>query len=433
MPGKDRSSLSVWLALSALALALVAIGPRRAHAGASVPFPCPASLEPSVQFWVNAFANYTARDFVVHDRDQVSRVYEVMHLPGDGLPSRGEADAVNSYLKTKYATILNRLATGAQPADEEEQRVASLFKGQPLSAYKLAADNLRVQEGMREQFKQGLLRSRYYRPDMERIFTSFGLPPELVTLAEVESGFYSRARSNAGAVGIWQFTRGTGHQYMRITRYHDDRLNPITETRAAAQLLRANYDELGSWPLAITAYDYGTAGMAHAASLYDSDYSRILRDYDGPHFGFAAKNYYAEFLAALQVHQHEDKYFPDLKYLEAPPPPPIRTDFPHPHLVRRFHHFRHRYRHHLARHHHRRGRVIRVSASAAESPAQRGHSTTQGALAKTAHHPAHHRELAHRYRHRRARRIVTKHHYQRHHHDAIVADRDSGITPEIST
>ncbi|MGH7916806.1 MAG: lytic transglycosylase domain-containing protein [Candidatus Binataceae bacterium] len=426
MPGEDRSSWGVWLALSALTLLLMAIAPRRVCAGNSVPFPCPVAIEPNVQFWVNVFANYTARDFVVHDRDQVSRVYEVMHLPGDGLPSRAEADAVNSYLKTKYATMLNRLAGGASPADEEEQRVASLFKGQPLSAYKLAADNLRVQQGMREQFKQGLLRSRYYRSDMEHIFSSFGLPPELVTLAEVESGFYSRARSNAGAVGIWQFTRGTGHQYMRITRYHDDRLNPITETRAAAELLRANYDELGSWPLAITAYDYGTAGMARAASLYDSDYSRILRDYDGPHFGFAAKNYYAEFLAALRVHQHEDKYFPDLKYLEAPPPPPVRTDFPRPHLVRRirhFGHFRHHYRHHLARHHHRlRRRVARTSAAGAKSPAQRAQSTTHVALAATMHHPTHRR--AHHHTRPKIRRVVSKHQYSRRHHAAAVADRD---------
>ncbi|HXD89694.1 MAG TPA: lytic transglycosylase domain-containing protein, partial [Candidatus Binataceae bacterium] len=170
-------------------------------------------------------------------------------------------------------------------------------------------------------------RSRYYRPTMERIFRTAGLPPELVTLAEVESGFYSRAKSGAGAVGIWQFTRGTGREYMRITRYHDDRLNPTTETEAAAQLLRSNYATLGNWPLAITAYNYGTGGMASASSQYHGDYERIVRSYSGSRFGFASKNYYPEFLAALQIHQYEDQYFPNLKYQDAPAPPPVKTDF----------------------------------------------------------------------------------------------------------
>jgi membrane-bound lytic murein transglycosylase D len=298
-----------------------------AFAATQMPFPRPPAIESNVQFWVDVFSGYGERDFVIHDRDQVWRIYQVMHLPGGGTPGRGDADAIGDYLKVKYANILSRLAAGQPPANYEERRVADLFKGEPLSAYALAAQNLRVQQGMRERFQEGLLRSRYYRPTMERIFRTAGLPPELVTLAEIESGFYSRAKSGAGAVGIWQFTRGTGREYMRITRYHDDRLNPTTETEAAAQLLRSNYATLGNWPLAITAYNYGTGGMANAASQYHSDYERIVRSYSGSRFGFASKNYYPEFLAALQIHQYEDQYFPNLKYQDAPAPPAVKTDF----------------------------------------------------------------------------------------------------------
>ena len=172
-----------------------------------------------------------------------------------------------------------------------------------------------------------LLRSRYYVPTMERIFRTAGLPPELVTLAHVESGFHGASRSSAGAVGIWQFTRGTGKRYMKITRYHDDRLNPERETRAAAQLLRSNYETLGDWPLAITAYNYGTSGVARAAGIYGGDYSQMVRHYQGPHFGFAVKNYYAEFLAAMQVHRYEDKYFPGIEDEPGIRPAPIKTDF----------------------------------------------------------------------------------------------------------
>lgn len=302
---------------------------------AAFPFPRPSAIEPNVKFWVDVFATYGERDFIIVDRDKVWRVYQVLHLPGEGEPSRSDINTINDYLKSKFSSILNRLASGQAPADYEQHRVAALFKGEPLSAYAAAAQNLRVQQGMREQFREGILRSRYYRSTMERIFSDAGLPPELVVLAEIESGFYNRARSSAGAVGIWQFTRGTGQQFMRITRYHDDRLDPATETEAAAKLLRSNYLTFGNWPLAITAYNYGTGGMMQASEQYAGDYARIVRNYDGAHFGFASKNYYAEFLAALQINQFEEAYFPDLRYDEAPPPLPVRTDFAPPRITHR--------------------------------------------------------------------------------------------------
>jgi len=310
-----------------------------------------------------------------------------MHLPGDGDPSREEAAEINDYLKSKYAADLNRLASGQPPATPEEQRIADMFKGEPASAYAAAAMNLRVQEGLREHFREGLLRSRYYRASMERIFRGAGLPPELVTLATVESGFYSRAKSSAGAVGIWQFMRGTGKQYMRITRYHDDRLDPDAETRAAAALLRSDYDELGSWPLAITAYNYGAGGTSVAASEYGGDYNQLVRNFNGPHFGFAARNYYAEFLAALQIHQDEDKYFPDLKYSEIPEPPPVKTDFTPP---RRYAHRSHSGSvHHVSTTHRNSHHAHRTSHSVTQ--ARDTHQKGAGHVVTVSHHSRNHR------------------------------------------
>jgi len=355
----------------------------RAFAGSEVAFPEPLTIQENVKFWVDVFATYGVRDFIVHDRDQVDRVYQVIHLPGDGDPSHEEVADINDYLKTKYAATLNRLAAGQPPADSEEQRIADMFKGEPASAYAAAAQNLRVQEGLREHFREGLLRSRYYRTTMERIFRGAGLPPELVTLATVESGFYSRAKSSAGAVGIWQFMPNTGKEYMRITRYHDDRLDPDAETRAAAALLRSNYDALGSWPLAITAYNYGAGGTSAAASEYGGNYDELVRNYNGPHFGFAARNYYSEFLAALQIHRDEDKYFPDLKYSEIPQPPPVQTDFSPP--PRRY---AHRSRsvsvHHVIARHSRHAHRSGHSVSQARNT---HHVTGHPGVVTAVHHP----------------------------------------------
>jgi soluble lytic murein transglycosylase-like protein len=384
LPGGIRFAARFAGAAGALLAATLVLGGTfnsRAWAGTELPFPRPAAIEPNVEFWVDVFTSYTYRDFIIHDRDDVWKVYQVLHLPGAGEPSRQDVDAINDFLKTKYAETLNRLATGAQPANDEERHIAAMFKGEPLSAYAEAAQNLRVQQGLRERFMMGLLRSRYYRPTMERIFKAAGLPPELVTLAQVESGFHSRAKSGAGAVGIWQFTRGTGKEYLRITRYHDDRLNPEASTRAAAELLRHNYETLGSWPLAITAYNYGTGGTAQAADVYGGNYSQIFKSYNGPHFGFASKNYYAEFLAALQIHRYEEAYFPDLKYAEAPPPPPVNTRVA---AKRTVHHSRTR-----AHSHHAQHSKHTVTSAQPEHHASRRRSRSAYAKASARHHHAH--------------------------------------------
>ena len=47
-------------------------------------------------------------------------------------------------------------------------------------------------------------------------------------------------------------------------RLDDERLDVIKATRAAARILRQNYRMLGSWPLALTAYNYGPYGLKRA-------------------------------------------------------------------------------------------------------------------------------------------------------------------------
>ncbi len=291
-------------------------------------FPRPASIEPNIKFWVNVFAYYSVREFVVHDKDDIWKVYQVLRVPGDGDPTRDDVDWANTYLKTKYADILNRLAQGHQPSTFEEQRVADLFKGEQNPNYAAAAQNLRVQQGMADGFRESLVRARVYLPQIETVFRSFGLPEELALIPTVESGFHLYARSKAGAMGLWQFTRSTGQEYMTVRGRRDDRLDPSKATEAAAQLLLHNHELLGSWPLAITAYNYGTGGTIQAVEATGGgDYSEILRRYYGPHFGFASKNYYSEFLAALQVYQFREAYFPGIDeeepVYEEPPPPPV--------------------------------------------------------------------------------------------------------------
>lgn len=150
---------------------------------------------------------------------------------------------------------------------------------------------------------------------MQQIFQEEGLPIELTYLPLIESSFEVRARSSAGAVGIWQLMRSTGKRFLRVGRTVDERQDPLESTRAAARLLKENYELFGNWPLAITAYNHGRVGILRAVKeIGASDLLEIIRLYESPSFGFASKSFYAEFLAALDVAKRSEEFFPDLEY-----------------------------------------------------------------------------------------------------------------------
>jgi hypothetical protein len=141
-------------------------------------------------------------------------------------------------------------------------------------------------------------------PRILPILRRHNVPEELAALPLVESSFNPHARSKAGAVGLWQFIRATGKNYLSITRRRDDRRDPIRATEAAARLLKHNYEALGSWPLAIMAYNHGKEGIQAARTAVGSSAAEvIIAQYEGPRFGFASRNFYPEFLAALELVQ----------------------------------------------------------------------------------------------------------------------------------
>ncbi|HET6617573.1 MAG TPA: transglycosylase SLT domain-containing protein [Gemmatimonadota bacterium] len=318
MPIRIRSLSSPLAgALCVLVLASTAHAPRaiRAQSLQDDPFAVPVGLESAVEFWKKVYGEWSEDEVTFHDRDDLDIIYRRMDQEKSETPSGYAAnEAAQQAIVDHYRRILLDLATrnpDPRTLSGEYADVHALFgaRGNP-ERWRYAADRIRVQRGLREKFHRGLIHAGQYREHILEIFREEGVPEEIAWLPMVESTFNVEARSKVGAAGVWQFMPGTGRLYMRVDGTVDQRLDPIIAARGAARLLRNNYEGLGSWPLALTAYNHGYYGMRRAvAQVGTNDYMTIRRLYDGPAFGFASKNFFAEFLAALYVAEHAEQYF----------------------------------------------------------------------------------------------------------------------------
>ena len=109
---------------------------------------------------------------------------------------------------------------------------------------------------------------------------------------------------------MWQFTKGAAKTFIPAGDRVDKRLDPFASAIGAARYLSYAYRKLGDWPAAITSYNHGVGGMKRAQNQVGRDFVRIVESYNGPAFGFASRNYYAQFLAAREIAGNPAFYFP---------------------------------------------------------------------------------------------------------------------------
>lgn len=285
-------------------------------------FPVPTGFQRNVDFWIDALARHGSDHVVLHDELDLDVIYAVLDFSGLADSDLSDLEKARRRQREvqeadrRYRAALDGLAEGRSPASEEEQRVEALFSAHPggRQRYREAAVRLRTQTGLRDKFLAAVPRSGLYMSEMERIFASRGLPAELTRMPFVESMFQEGARSKVGAGGIWQFMPTSARPHLALGIEVDERYDPLRATEAAAAVLADNHAALGSWPLAITAYNSGKGGMLRAVrELGTRDPGEILSRYRSRIFGFASRNFYTEFLAAATIYENREHFFPGVE------------------------------------------------------------------------------------------------------------------------
>ena len=279
-------------------------------------FPAGPVVRSQADFWVKVFRRYKSSATIIHDPEYVDVIIDVVDYESfkekynEGRPfTRNEKRDILSRYIERYQIAINRLQKIGKKALEYgpmEQRILQVYSKRKETLSRLFTEEiyLRTQPGLADEFARAAERADSYLPYMERIFKKQRLPTDLTRIAFVESMFNREALSKVGASGVWQFMPGTAKLFMTVNNYIDERRSPLKASYGAAMLLEQNHRHLKAWPLAVTAYNHGAAGMQKAARKAGSrDLDDIIRRYDGPSFGFASRNFYSEFLAARQVYR----------------------------------------------------------------------------------------------------------------------------------
>ena len=149
-----------------------------------------------------------------------------------------------------------------------------------------------------------------YFPMFEEILDKYDLPLELKYLPIIESAFNPRARSRAGAVGLWQFMYYTGKMYgLEINSLVDERMDPYKSADAAARFLKDLYDKYGDWYLVLAAYNAGPGNVNKAIrrSGGKTDFWQIY-----PYLPRETRGYVPAFISMVYImnYAQEHNYYP---------------------------------------------------------------------------------------------------------------------------
>jgi membrane-bound lytic murein transglycosylase D len=271
----------------------------------------PPELAQRVAFWEGIFQLYDSQTVLIHDFKNPQFIIDILPFSKMAeaksdptlLKSQMQKTVSDRYMKRYQLAMAKFKSVGieAKNLGSMEMRIYEVYRRDPIALQSLLSGGatLRQQRGLSDIFKHAADKAQDFLPYFENEFRAAGVPEELTRIVFVESMFNEQALSKVGASGMFQFMRGTAKSYMMVNHLIDERNSPVKAARAAALLLKSNYEELRSWALAVTAYNHGRGGMSRAVkTMRSTSLPYIIDRYNGPSFGFASQNFFAEYSAA---------------------------------------------------------------------------------------------------------------------------------------
>ncbi|MGB5942549.1 MAG: LysM peptidoglycan-binding domain-containing protein [Leeuwenhoekiella sp.] len=224
-------------------------------------------------------------------------------------------ELVNTMLYDSIAAVLNRhnysdpYTLAELPTDTLKSRLAKLNAKTPFDvSYNPSLESvIKMYLGRNRPLMNRLVGlSAFYFPTFEETLDRTNLPLELKYLPLVESALQPRARSWAGATGMWQFMYSTGKMYdLNVSSYVDERMDVSKATDAAAAYLSRLHAMFGDWNLALAAYNSGPGNVNKAIrrSGGNTDYWSLRR-----HLPRETAGYVPAFLAVLYLSEYSEEH-----------------------------------------------------------------------------------------------------------------------------
>lgn len=297
-------------------------------------FPISDFFYSSTRFWFLIYTYFDDQKLVIHDRGNLNLVYQIQDF--SSLGAKNVHPYAQSYIQEEFITkklthIREQLALLANDPLSRDPELLSLYNRIARSGidlgksakdrsliFKRLSQNVRYQRGLKNHIEDGLTRYNQYHLFLDRYFQDKGLPKELIAISFLESSFNPSAHSKSRAAGVWQFMPFLQNSFFPKHNNIDYRLSIGISSTAAASLLKENFQILKNWDLAVTAYN---SGIKHIIKEKRNNPSLTLEDLihesEYSSFGFASKNFYAEFLALTRVLKFRDKLFPTTQGVHA--------------------------------------------------------------------------------------------------------------------
>ncbi len=261
----------------------------------------PRSLLPRVLFWKQLWGKQANRVYSLVDMRHPWVIHTTIDCR-DLFPADTKSDARERKCDQRIWTAKKKVKQRLRKHKRRPGRALLRRFGNRRRMAATAYRNLILLEGRYDSLQRALTRGKRFVGQVEGIFHSLGLRPELARVTIIESLANPEAVSRSGAVGAYQFVSGTARQYLMVDEAVDERLDPVRSGWAAGLYLKELHRRFGNWPLAMTAYNTGPTRLKRLIRKRRTrDLGKIANRGNSGGFGFDGQNYYAQLAAVIQL------------------------------------------------------------------------------------------------------------------------------------